>query len=263
MSFKKKFNISKSRGILLNKYDTLLDSFYKLQTVSIDEANGIREFIQQAEFSETQFDELNAILDSYIIYRTIDYEGFNVFKGRMKKIMLWRKSKNQKGYLTNENQVIIASLQEEINSCEHELSIIKNKIENALEKRLKLEWKVLTAKKNLLIKRLTIKNNSLDQLITLSSNLQLSKEIDSVDTVNKHLAKECGSIDIDKLSNIMDESSVLKEELLSASNQLDNIVDQNTNEDDFDQAYEQFLLQKDTRKESDFKMIQTGGVKFK
>ena len=156
---------------------------------------------------------------------------FNVFKKK--------KQKNA----DEKNKELIDQLNLEIKECELRLNFIDLEIKNALALKQKTKWQLLSQEKHTLDAKIRLKKNSLNSLILKQANKEIDMEAKKQQEITEHLQSIDNYVDTDAISDRINESNVVMNDIKDENSAVMNAVNANNAfDDDFDKAYEQYLL---------------------
>ena len=247
MFFKKKKNEmieKKEFDSFLTKFiDELLLQNFKKNLNKREELENLRNKCINTQFDKEQRNALYHYIGGISGF-TVNQDYIDLFIEEVESII---QMNFNNPYLSSkselEKQIVVMS--RDIRKDEMLLEELEIKIGNALEKHNKTEWHRLKAEKETLNKTILMKQNALNLLHSRNSNLKITEEAKEISKIHDQLNLTVNYVDVEEFQNIMETSQIMNDNMIEESSIINNsVICNNSLDDEFDKAYEEYILNK-------------------
>lgn len=239
---KKQFDDKFVKKQICDYLDWFLDKTFK-QSINVkDRLLTVRNDIVNSKIPENVGNEILEILNRFKM-QSISLDSMNLMieEVQLKMFNVFKKKKQKNA--DEKNKELIEQLSLEIKECELRLNFIDSEIKNALALKQKTKWQLLSQEKHTLDAKIRLKKNSLNSLILKQANKEIDIEAKKQQEITEHLQNTDNYVDTDAISDRINESNVVMNDIKGENSAVMNAVyANNTFDDDFDKAYEQYLL---------------------
>ena len=240
--FKKKSDDEFVKKEIFDCLDWFLDKTFK-QGINVKERLlTIRNDIANSRIPENMLVEILETLNRFKMQPiSLDLMNLMIEEVQLKMFGIFKKKKQSN--VDEKNKELIDQLKLEINECELRLKFIDSEIKNALAFKQKTKWQLLSQEKRILDAKINLKKNSLNSLILKQTNKEIDIETKKQKEIIDYLQNTDNYVDTNALTGRINESNAVMRDIKDENSAVLNAVNANNAfDDDFDKAYEQYLL---------------------